>query len=53
MPMFTPWEGSPEHSQARKTADDLSKRLTTVKADSQRIVPKLAQHDAALRMELV
>lgn len=47
MPIFTPWQNSPEYGEAKKIVADAAGRIKTVKADIARIVPKLNTYKKA------
>jgi hypothetical protein len=53
MPIFTPWQNSPEYGEAKKIVADAAGRIKTVKADIARIVPKLNTYKKATLEKLM
>lgn len=53
MPLFTPWQNSPEYGEAKKVVADAAGRIKTVKADIARIVPKLNTYKKATLEKLM
>lgn len=53
MANFTPWESSAEYVEAKKIVDDVFGRITTLKADTQRIVPKVSTYKKATLENLI
>jgi hypothetical protein len=49
----TPWEASPERVEAKKIVDDAAARVKTVRADIERIKPKLSTYKKATLEKLI
>lgn len=44
MPLFTPWDSSPELTAAKKMVNDTAGRIATVRGDIARMKPKLSTY---------
>lgn len=53
MPLFTPWESSPELTAAKKMVNDTAGRIATVRSDIARIKPKLSTYKKETLEKLV